>query len=129
MVLSVEECYELSLLSHEWNIPGLSLFCCLAGIHNMKGLWWGLSGISTMPVLSAGLASLCDASLVRLESQGNLLLGTPTNHSIWSFTKPGSPKDMDVLDWASLAACCNLTKFCSVCEHYICRNLNAVRMQ
>ena len=28
VVLSLEESYELSLLSHEWNIPGLSLFFC-----------------------------------------------------------------------------------------------------
>ena len=28
VVLSVEESYELAVLSHKWDIQGLSLFCC-----------------------------------------------------------------------------------------------------
>ena len=36
---------------------------------------------------------------------------------------------MDVLDWASLAGQCDLTEFRSICEHYICKSVNPVRMQ
>ena len=71
---------------------------------------------------------MCDDNLVRLASQGDLLAKSPSyDFKNWSQIAPGRVGDMDVLDWASLAGRCNLTKFCGVCEHYICKNFNAVR--
>ena len=106
VVLSVEECYELSLLSHEWNIQGLSVFCCMTGTYNIKKDCGPVcETISTMQILSAGLASLCDDRFVRLASRGDLLLRTPSHDSKkWSFMEHGSLGDMDVLDWHNLPA-------------------------